>query len=133
MGGLAQKLTVTKVYRFRASHSLEAPAHRRDEIGELCGVLHGHEYQVEVCFAHTTSDSNIPNVSARHWAQELESKLFSQLQNIHLNDHFKFTSGEYLCYDLYHRCLKILPKGCLVSLAIQETAKNRFEIKSNEI
>lgn len=121
-------MIVTARFQFRASHSLEAPAHKRAEVGDLCGVLHGHEYLVEVSLKSPEIDSISGLSPTRSLFKDLETAVFRPLKNIHLNDHFLFTSGEYLCRQIYELCKKTLPDAQIVNVAIQETSKNRFEV-----
>lgn len=126
-------MKLTRRFRIRASHSLEAPDHRKAEIGDLCGVLHGHEYLVEICLASEALDPVTGLSPLRESLSLIGTKVIEPLQNSHLNKHLKFTSGEFLCKSIFESCDNLSLKGQLVNVAVQETSRNRFEIKNGSL
>jgi 6-pyruvoyl-tetrahydropterin synthase len=127
---MGKMITITHRFSIFASHSLEAPPHRKGEVGDVCGVLHGHEYQVEICSrAHIDSRSGL--ATERSFLASFARSLETELQHAHLNDRLKFTSGEYLCAWIYQSAKGSLKE--LLSVAVQETNKNRFEVYSDVV
>ena len=126
-------MRLTRRFRIRASHSLEAPDHRKDEIGDLCGILHGHEYLVEICLESEKIDPTTGLSPLRDSLETIGHEVLRHLQNSHLNDHLEFTSGEYLCKSIFQSCEDLNIQGHLVKVAVQETSRNRFEINNESL
>ena len=119
-------MTITKCFSIRASHQLTSLPHRKVEIGELCDILHGHEYLIEIQLSGDLDPKTGLFKSRNHLFQNIEDQVIEPLKGQHLNQHLKFTSGEYLAKHIFEVIKNKIPDISLQSVAIQETSKNRF-------
>ncbi len=102
-------VAATRLYRFRAVHSLNTGTHREQ--------LHGHEYALEI----STSRSDWKGLD-----EMLNSWVHSQLEGRDLSILVEHATGEVLV-EWIHERLAASPIGPdLLGVALQETRKNRF-------
>lgn len=96
------------------------------EARDYCGKVHGHNYRLEVTIKGTPDPISGLVFSRDHLDQIVSQKILSVFDRQYLNTHLEHTSGESLVSEWY-KILKTTELGSqLVSIQLQETAKNRF-------
>ena len=131
-----QTVELTRVYHFSAAHCLSnprlSPADNAVLYGQ-CARPHGHNYYLEVTVA------GVPD-PVTGFAADLEvvdrTVAHAILEHV---DHHQLeqapplagviTTGEGLARAFWQALKPALPAGCLRRVAVEETAKNRFEYR----
>ena len=131
-----QTVELTRVYHFSAAHCLSnprlSPADNAVLYGQ-CARPHGHNYYLEVTVA------GVPD-PVTGFAADLEAVdrtvAHSILEHVdhHQLEHAPplagvITTGEGLARAFWQALKPALPAGCLRRVAVEETAKNRFEYR----
>lgn len=110
---------LTRSFALRASHVLKGEG--------ACTRVHGHDYRIEVTVHGEPDRKSGLSIDRDHMREVVESRLIAPLDKTYLNESFETTTGEALCKEFFE-ILKSSEIGSqLFSVAIQETAKNRFE------
>ena len=133
----APKISLTRRYRFAASHRLYSPKLTEAENHELYGKCsnpygHGHNYMLEVTLAGDVDQSTGMLVHLGELDQFVESKVIEPFDHKYLNEEIPqfgatVPTTENVCCEIYHR-LKAIPWARLVRVRIEETSHNSFEI-----
>ena len=135
----ARPVEVTRVYHFSAAHCLSNPRLSPADNAVLygpCARPHGHNYYLEVTVA------GVPDPETG-FAVDLEQVDHTVGQSIleHVDHHELehapplagvITTGEGLAEAFWRTLVVALPAGRLRRVAVQETAKNRFEYVGEE-
>lgn len=96
------------------------------EAGDHCNKIHGHNYRLEVTLKGEPDPVSGLIFSRDQLNQIVGQKILSVFNHQDLNKHMQHTSGEWIVSEWY-RILKTTEIGpLLVSVQLQETAKNRF-------
>lgn len=115
---MALSCRLTRRYHVRAAHQLGPEAHH-------CHELHGHNYAIEVCVEgaiHSISGMVISRDSIDEiWYRRVHAHLHAH----NLNQVVEKTAGESLAATIFMWLQEELGNS-LLSVAIQETKKNRF-------
>lgn len=115
-------LTTFKIY-FRISHSLP-------QLGEV--EKHGHSISLELSFRYKPSASD----KSSHWLKwrsEIRSRLIKlqrELDGNWIDDYLNPATSENLLLYIYKKLNERGESEGLVALALQETSKNRFVLKT---
>lgn len=123
-------LFVTVQTDFRASHSLGAPEHRRQELGEVCDVEHGHEYFLRATFQGDIDEVTGLLCSRADLSELLENRIRKPLHNKNLNGFLQQTSGEVIAKWCFDQLKSSKLKASLVRVELVETKKNAFTYPS---
>ncbi len=90
------------------------------------GKTHGHTYKLAVTIQGEPHPISGLVASRDQMDQVVKEKILDVFNHTFLNDHLEHTSGEWIVSEWY-KLLKASSLGSqLVSLQLQETAKNRF-------
>ena len=106
------RLSITKRYLFQSLHTLSEPP--------AIETKHGHHYYLEVSFAGCSVDQ-IDRV--------YQDKIYSLLQGRILNMVINPPTGENLAKWIFSQFCASPVTPHVQGVAIQETAKNRFEVR----
>lgn len=88
--------------------------------------VHGHNYRLEVTVQGIPDPITGLIISRDQLDQIIKQQILDVFDHTYLNHHLLHTSGEWIVSEWY-RLLKSSTLGSqLVSLQLQETAKNRF-------
>ncbi len=107
--------TTFKIF-FRISHSLP-------QLGEI--EKHGHSISLELCLKKPDEDWLYWRSTVRSQLRQLESELDGNW----IDDYLQPATSENLLLWIYKRLIEKKFEG-LVELALQETSKNRFILKT---
>ena len=120
------RLKLTAQTDFCSSHSLVAPEHRREELGEVCDIEHGHQYFLRASFEGQIDPKTGLMISRAEIQTLLEDCIRLPLHNRNLNKIFKQTSGEAIAKWCYESLQSKLSTAKLTSVELIETKKNGF-------
>lgn len=120
------RIEITHQLQFRGSHRLTAPEHRREEIGEVCDVVHGHEYFLMATFLVADSEVIDPQFSRVTIPKVLKIEIRDPLHNKDLNSVLKNTSGESIAKWCFEQIRRSQVGDQLLKVELQETRKNSF-------
>lgn len=131
------KFTLTKAYGFSALHFLENPQLSEKENENIfghCYRLHGHDYKIYVTVAGPISPTSGLLCSRDELNEVVEKIIIQPFHKKNLNDLLKETSGEALTTHFFLLLKDRLPGELkLLKLAVQETPKNRFEVRAEDL
>ena len=130
------KTTMTKRYRFAASHRLHTPklsdAENRRVYGKCDSPYgHGHNYEVEVTLAGPVDATTGMIANLGELDPFVERRVIESFDHKYLNEevvefqHVVPTS-ENICKEIFRR-LKVFPRARLERVRVEETSKNSFE------
>ena len=125
---------VTRVYQFRAAHQLgntSLPPASKATIYGACARPHGHNYYVEVTIAGVPDPVTGMAVDLRAVDRVVDDLVIAAVDHQSLETvpalAGVITTGESLARAFWRLLRPALPAGALCRVAVQETAKNRFE------
>lgn len=130
------KLSLTRRYRFSASHRLHSPRFSEEENRRLYGKCanphgHGHNYVVEVTITGPVDASTGMVANLGDLDPFVEREMVEAFDHKYLNEQVAefreiVPTSENLCREIYHR-LRTFPSARLERVRIEETSKNSFE------
>lgn len=130
------KLSLTRRYRFAASHRLHSSKLSAEENRRIYGKCdnpygHGHNYVVEVTLAGPVDPATGMIVNLGELDPFVEREVIETFDHKYLNEEIpEFQSSvpttENVCREIYRR-LKNFPAARLERVRIEETSKNSFE------
>jgi 6-pyruvoyltetrahydropterin/6-carboxytetrahydropterin synthase len=130
------KISLTRQYRFAASHRLHSPALSERENERLYGKCnspygHGHNYAVEVTVTGPLDADTGMIANLGELDPFVERQVIEPFDHTYLNeDVAEFRSvvptTENVCREIYRR-LREFPSARLERVRIEETSKNSFE------
>jgi 6-pyruvoyltetrahydropterin/6-carboxytetrahydropterin synthase len=130
------KLSLTRRYRFAASHRLYSPAFSEPENQRLYGKCgnpygHGHNYILEVTLSAPVDPQTGMVANLGELDPFVERQILEPFDQKYLNeqvDEFRANvpTTENLCREIYRR-LEKFPAARLERVRIEETSNNSFE------
>jgi len=130
------KLSLTKLYRFSASHRLHSPELSEDENQRMYGKCnnpygHGHNYVVEVTLTGPVDPRTGMIANLGDLDPFVEREVVESFDQKYLNEEvpeFRVSvpTTENVAREIYRR-LKTFPTARLERVRIQETSNNSFE------
>jgi 6-pyruvoyltetrahydropterin/6-carboxytetrahydropterin synthase len=137
------KLSLTKLYRFSASHRLHSPMLSKEENQRLYGKCnnpygHGHNYVVEVTVTGPVDSLTGMIANLGELDPFVEREVVESFDQKYLNEEVpefreNVPTTENVAREIYRR-LKTFPAARLERVRIQETSNNSFEYDgSNEV
>lgn len=132
----ALKLSLTRRYRFAASHRLYSPAFSEEENKRLYGKCgnpygHGHNYVIEVTVTGPLDADTGMVANLCELDPFVEREVIEPFDQRYLNEEvgeFQATvpTTENVCKEIYRR-LKSFPRARVERIRILETSNNSFE------
>jgi 6-pyruvoyltetrahydropterin/6-carboxytetrahydropterin synthase len=130
---------LTRVYHFSAAHHLENPRLDTEANAALygpCHRRHGHNYYLEVTLAGVPDAITGMAVDIGRLDAVVDRAVVAEVDHQTLEDvpalAGVITTGEGLARAFWRTLAPELPRGALVRVTVQETAKNRFEYRGGE-
>ena len=130
----APTVELTRVYHFSAAHCLSHPGLSAAENVALygqCARPHGHNYYLEVTVAGVPDPQTGFAVDLESVDRAVTSSILEHVDHHQLEQAPPLagvvTTGEGLARAFWSTLAPVLPAGRLRRVAVQETAKNRFE------
>ena len=130
------RVELTRAYHFSAGHCLASGALGAEENARLYGACHrphGHNYYVEVTIAGAPDPTTGMAVDLAEVAAAVARVVIDEVDHRTLEEvpflAGVITTGESLARAFWRALVPALPRGALVGVAVQETAKNRFEYR----
>ena len=130
------KLSITRRYRFAASHRLYSPAFSEEENKQLYGKCgnpygHGHNYVVEVTVSGPVDPGTGMVANLGELDPFVEREIIEPFDRKYLNEQVSefrenVPTTENVCREIYRR-LKDFPTARLERVRIEETGNNSFE------
>ena len=134
------KLSLTRRYRFAASHRLYSPAFTEVENNRLYGKCgnpygHGHNYILEVTVSGPIDPETGMVANLGELDPFVEREIIEPFDHKYLNeqvDEFRASvpTSENVCLEIYRR-LKAFHAARLEKVRIEETSNNSFEFTSD--
>jgi 6-pyruvoyltetrahydropterin/6-carboxytetrahydropterin synthase len=131
------KLSLTRRYRFAASHRLYRPAFSEEENRRLYGKCgnpygHGHNYILEVTLSGPVDPQTGMVANLGELDPFVEREVIEPFDLKYLNEQVSefqesVPTTENVCCEIYRR-LKAFPSARLEKVRIQETSNNSFEL-----
>ena len=108
-------ITITKIFKFEASHSLPLHAGK-------CKNLHGHSYRLEVTIGSNQLNEKGMVMDFGILTEIVNLKIINKLDHQHLNQFYECPTAENMISDFMSEMNKSLPSYVfLVSLRLWET------------
>jgi 6-pyruvoyltetrahydropterin/6-carboxytetrahydropterin synthase len=133
---VAQKISLTRRYRFSASHRLHCPSMSPEENRRLYDKCnnpygHGHNYALEVTVTGPVDPQTGMIANLGELDPFVEREVIEPFDQRYLNEEVpdfrdNVPTTENLCREIYRR-LKPFPAARLERVRIEETSKNSFE------
>jgi 6-pyruvoyltetrahydropterin/6-carboxytetrahydropterin synthase len=133
---ISPKISLTRRYRFAASHRLHSPKLSEEENSRTYGKCnnplgHGHNYIVEVTLTGPVDPSTGMIANLGDLDPFVEKEVVEAFDYKYLNEEvaeFKtiVPTAENVCREIYRR-LEKFPMARLERIRIEETSKNSFE------
>ena len=132
----ARTVELTRTYHFSAAHCLSnprlSPADNAVLYGQ-CARPHGHNYYLEVTVAGVPDPQTGFAVDLEAVDRTVAASILEHVDH-HQLEHAApllgvITTGEGLARAFWQTLQPVLPAGCLRRVAVEETAKNRFEYR----
>jgi 6-pyruvoyltetrahydropterin/6-carboxytetrahydropterin synthase len=130
------KLSLTRRYRFAASHRLHSPRLSEDENRRIYGKCsnsygHGHNYTVEVTIAGPVDPATGMIANLAELDPFVEREVIEPFDHKYLNEEVpafrdRVPTTENLCVEIFKR-LKPFPRARLERIRVEETSLNSFE------
>jgi 6-pyruvoyltetrahydropterin/6-carboxytetrahydropterin synthase len=130
------KVSLTRRYRFSASHRLHSARFSEEENRRLYGKCanphgHGHNYVVEVTITGPVDPATGMVANLGELDPFVEREVVEAFDHKYLNEQVTefcevVPTSENLCREIYRR-LRTFPSARLESVRIEETSKNSFE------
>jgi len=135
------KISLTRRYRFAASHRLHSPTLSEVENERIYGKCnspygHGHNYAVEVTVtgpvdAYTGMIANLGDLDPFVQREVIEAFDYKYLNEDVAEFQAIVPTTENVCREIYRRLAKF-PVGRLERVRIEETSKNSFEYSGEQ-
>jgi 6-pyruvoyltetrahydropterin/6-carboxytetrahydropterin synthase len=135
------KVSLTRRYRFAASHRLHTPRLSEEENQRVYGKCsnpygHGHNYFVEVTVSGPVNTETGMIANLGQMDPFVQAHVLEAFDQKYLNEHVPefaaeeslVPTTENLCYVIFDR-LKKFPAARLERVRIEETSNNSFEIE----
>ncbi|HXA79151.1 MAG TPA: 6-carboxytetrahydropterin synthase [Candidatus Acidoferrales bacterium] len=132
----ALKLSLTRRYRFAASHRLHRPSFSEAENQRIYGKCsnpygHGHNYSLEVTITGAVDQATGMVANLGDLDPFVERKVVEAFDHKYLNEEVPefgkdVPTAENICREIYRR-LKTFPAARLERIRLEETSKNSFE------
>jgi 6-pyruvoyltetrahydropterin/6-carboxytetrahydropterin synthase len=132
----ALKLSLTRRYRFAASHRLHQPNFTEGENQRIYGKCsnpygHGHNYSLEVTISGAVDPATGMVVNLGELDPFVEREVVEAFDHKYLNEEVpefstEVPTAENICREIYRR-LKTFSAGRLERVRLEETSKNSFE------
>ncbi|HYL46891.1 MAG TPA: 6-carboxytetrahydropterin synthase [Candidatus Limnocylindrales bacterium] len=130
------KTTLTKRYRFSASHRLHTPKLSEEENRRVYGKCnspygHGHNYEVEVTLTGPVNAATGMIVNLGELDPFVESRVVEAFDHKYLNEEIAefrqmVPTTENICKEIFRR-LRDFPAARVERVRVEETSKNSFE------
>ena len=130
------KISLTRKYRFAASHRLDSPKLSAAENRRIYGKCnhaygHGHNYAVEATWAGPIDAATGMIANLGEVDPFVEREMIEVFDHKYLNEeiaefHEQVPTTENLCREIFRRLQKF-PGARLERVRIEETSKNSFE------
>jgi 6-pyruvoyltetrahydropterin/6-carboxytetrahydropterin synthase len=130
------KISLTRRYKFAASHRLHSPALSAEENQQMYGKCnnpygHGHNYALEVTVTGPVDASTGMIANLGELDPFVEREVIEAFDYKYLNEDVAefqtlVPTTENVCREIYRR-LKSFPAARLERVRIEETSKNSFE------
>ena len=130
------KLSLTRRYRFAASHRLHLPNFSESENARIYGKCsnpygHGHNYSLEVTVAGAVDPATGMIANLGELDPFVEREVVEAFDHKYLNEEVAefaedVPTAENICREIYRR-LKTFPAARLERVRVEETNKNSFE------
>jgi 6-pyruvoyltetrahydropterin/6-carboxytetrahydropterin synthase len=130
------KLSLTRRYRFAASHRLHSPRLTEKENWETYGKCnnpygHGHNYVLEVTVSGPVDSATGMIANLADLDPFVEQQVLEAFDHTYLNEDVaafreRVPTTENVCLEIYDR-LKIFPAARLERVRVEETSLNSFE------
>ncbi len=127
---------LTTRYRLSALHLLARPELSPEQNAQHfvhCGKLHGHEYGLEVTWEAEIDPRSGLCVQREKLNDLVEEKILKVFHKQKLNDIVSNTSGEFLAREFLTRLIREERGHSVVQVALQETHKNRFLCRKEDL
>ena len=132
----ALKLSLTRRYRFVASHRLHRPEFSEAENARVYGKCsnpygHGHNYQLEVTVSGPVDPATGMIANLGELDPFVELQVVEPFDHKYLNEEVaefaeNVPTAENICREIYRR-LKSFPAARVERVRVEETSKNSFE------
>ena len=133
------KISITRRYRFAASHRLHSPEFSEEENRRLYGKCdspygHGHNYVLEVTLTGPVDAETGMVVNLGELDPFVERNVVEAFDHKYLNEDVAefqacVPTTENVCREIYRR-LEKFPAARLERVRIEETSKNSFEYEA---
>ena len=130
------KLSLTRRYRFAASHRLHRPNFSEAENQRIYGKCsnpygHGHNYSLEVTISGAVDPETGMVANLGELDPFVEREVVEAFDHKYLNEEVpefskEVPTAENICREIYRR-LKTFPAARLERVRLEETSKNSFE------
>jgi 6-pyruvoyltetrahydropterin/6-carboxytetrahydropterin synthase len=130
------KLSLTRRYRFAASHRLHRPNFSEDENQRIYGKCsnphgHGHNYSLEVTVSGAVDPATGMVANLGELDPFVEREVVEAFDHKYLNEEVRefaedVPTAENICREIYRR-LEPFPAVRLERVRLEETSKNSFE------
>jgi 6-pyruvoyltetrahydropterin/6-carboxytetrahydropterin synthase len=130
------KLSLTRRYRFAASHRLHRPNFSESENQLIYGKCsspygHGHNYSLEVTVSGAVNPETGMVANLGELDPFVEREVVEAFDHKYLNEEVnefseEVPTAENICREIYRR-LKTFPAAQLERVRLEETSKNSFE------
>jgi 6-pyruvoyltetrahydropterin/6-carboxytetrahydropterin synthase len=130
------KLSLTRRYRFAASHRLHRPNFSETENARIYGKCsnpygHGHNYSLEVTVTGAVDPATGMIANLGDLDPFVEREVVEAFDHKYLNEEVaefaeEVPTAENICREIYRR-LKSFPAARLERVRLEETSKNSFE------
>ena len=134
-------ISLSRRYRFAASHRLNNPKFAAEENRRLYGKCnnpygHGHNYVVEVTFAGPVEPSTGMIANLGELDPFVEREVIEAFDHKYLNEEIaefrnRVPTTENVAREIFRR-LRNFPAARLERVRIEETSKNSFEFRGDE-
>jgi 6-pyruvoyltetrahydropterin/6-carboxytetrahydropterin synthase len=134
------KISLTRRYRFAASHRLHSPKFSEEENRRLYGKCcnphgHGHNYVVEVTIAGPVDAATGMIASLGELDRFVQGEVVEAFDHKYLNEEVpefreSVPTTEVVTREIYRR-LRTFGQGRVERVRVEETSKNSFEIEED--
>lgn len=135
------KVSLTRRYRFAASHRLHAPKLSEEENRRIYGKCnnphgHGHNYVVEVTITGPVDSETGMIANLGDLDPFVESEVIEPFDRKYLNEEIPefqviVPTTENVCREIYRRLAKF-PQARLERVRVEETGLNSFEYRGED-
>ena len=135
----ALKVSLTRRYRFAASHRLHRPEFSEAENARVYGKCsnphgHGHNYELEVTVTGAVDPATGMIANLGELDPFVERQVVEPFDYKYLNEEIaefaeNVPTAENICREIYRR-LKSFPAARVERVRVEETSKNSFEFEA---